>query len=198
MVVLSSTRQIKPNDSGVGGLLRLERHACRLACFPNARNAGAVLLDNAGLIERFGDQRVARVELVGFSGEAFLGRVSLGKEPRAYDLDEVLEYVDLYRRARGVVAVAQRVGKRLADRLGRHLWHLLAVHAGLADDYLVADVPGDEALGEVEQRRGRSLFAVDVDELGCTLDCLGCVANVISVLGRVAICEGIELYSSKS
>ena len=105
------------------------------------------------------------MELVRVAGEVLLGRVPLGEQARARDLDEVLEHVDLHRGAGGVVAVAQRVGERLSDGLERDLGDLLAAHAGPADDDLAADVPDDVALGQVEQLEHRALLPAHVGDL---------------------------------
>lgn len=62
--------------------------------------------------------------------------------------------------------VAQRVGNRLADGLGRDLGDLLAVHARLADDELAPDVRRHEVLGEVEQLEHGAALAAQVEDLG--------------------------------
>lgn len=93
-------------------------------------------------------------------------RVALGEQARAHDLDGVHEHVDLDGGAGGVVAVAQRVGNRLADGLGRDLGDLLAVHARLADDELAPDVRRHEVLGEVEQLEHGAALAAQVEDLG--------------------------------
>lgn len=142
---------LEDDDGAVDGLLEAESHARGLAGFLDARNARAVLLDDAGAEKRPRDGGVAQAELAGDALEVPLRRVALGEQARAHDLDGVHEHVDLDRGADGVVAVAQRVGNRLADGLGRDLGDLLVVHARLADDELAPDVRRHEVLGEVEQ-----------------------------------------------
>lgn len=89
-------------------------------------------------------------------------RVALGEEARGHHLDEVHIDVDLDGGARGVVAMAQRVGDGLAHGLPGDLGDLTALHAGLDGHEPAPDAGHDEELRPLEQLDQRQVFLLEV------------------------------------